>query len=109
MPWVSATLEEARAAWPDAPEDDGELAAVLEAACSQCEAFAPVLGDADLPDISQHARFVRAQIMQARALYRSGTVGGGDTFGAEGMSVTVFPMDWTVKALLRPPTRPVVR
>lgn len=42
--------------------------------------------------------------MQARALYRAGVAGSGENIGEDGFTVTVHPMDWTVKALLRPPS-----
>ena len=47
-------------------------------------------------------RFWQAQVMQARAILRSGTAGSGDQLGGGDLTVTVFPMDWTVKNLLRP-------
>ena len=63
----------------------------------QCVAFAPVPKTALVPE-----RYRRALVMQARALYRATLVGSGDSIGLDGISVTVFPMDWTVKNLLRP-------
>lgn len=70
----------------------------LHVARIQCEEFAPALAEgAPVPE-----NYVAAQIMQARALVRSGHVGAGDQAGGYGETVTVFPMDWTVKALLRP-------
>lgn len=101
--WV--TLEEARAQWADAPLDDDDLAALLLAAWDQCIEFLPA-GDeppgSTLPGGLAPARLVMAQLMQARALYRSLKAGSGDTIGDDGMTVTVWPMDRTVKNLLRP-------
>lgn len=84
--------------WPDAPlEDPATLAAMLASAQVQCEEFAPDLGDALIP-----ANYLHAQVLQARALYRAGMAGMDGRLGVEGQSLTLFPMDWTVKALLRP-------
>lgn len=92
--------------WRTADEVDPDtLAVALAAAAHQCEQFAPpVPADDALP----HA-WLLAQAMQARALTASGNVGPRDQYGAEDLTVHVFPMDWTVKALLRPPGRVVVR
>lgn len=84
--------------WPDAPlEDAGTLVGMLASAQVQCEAFAPDLGDVEIP-----ANYKHAQVLQARALYRAGMAGVDNRIGMDGQAVTVFPMDWTVKALLRP-------
>jgi len=78
---------------------------LLAAARTQCEAFAPALEEGE--DVPENYRL--AQALQARALYRSGIAGSGDQIGPDGLTVTVFPMDWTVKRLLRPETVPVIR
>lgn len=54
------------------------------------------------PGIVVPENYVAAQVLQCRALVRAGVVGSGDQTGGYGETVTVFPMDWTVKALLRP-------
>jgi len=83
--------------WLDAPSGD-ELRILLASAYAQCLAFAPELATgAAVPD-----NYKLAQFFQTKALYRSQLAGSGDQIGADGMSVTVFPMDWTVKNLLRP-------
>lgn len=90
--------EDVRPYWPTVDEVDVEaLGPLLAAAADQCEEFAPRLPAPPLP-----ARYLTAQAMQARALWRSERAGGGDQFGGGEFAVTVFPMDWTVKALLRP-------
>ena len=92
--------------WADAPSDVVVLASYLTEAHEQCLAFLPQLPDADgvywpvIPD-PVPASFRRAQLLQARALQRSAVAGVGDQVGTE-FPVTVFPMDWTVKNLLRP-------
>ena len=87
--------------WPNLDDEvlpKGALSSLLASARIQCEAYAPAMpGGADVPDNYRHA-----QVLQARALYRSGTAGSGDNMGGDGLTVTVFPMDWTVKRLLRP-------
>lgn len=109
--WLTYTegedVAELRAYWSNVDEvDPADIAVHLAAAREQCEAFAPQLGDGG--EVPEAWRL--AQGMQARALYRSGVVGSGDSYGAEGFTVTVFPMDWTVKNLLRPKRGvPVVR
>lgn len=101
--WITA--EEARQDpyWPECPLDDPALDALLASAQAQCAAFAPRLrAGAEVPE---HYRL--ALVMQAHALYRSTIAGPGDQIGPDGITVTVWPMDRTVKALLRPnrPTR----
>src|SRR5665647_2405660 len=104
--WVETTtdLED----WADAPLDAVDLARYLGAAHEQCVAFLPYTTDpatgVQTPTIPDPVpdTFVLAQVFQARALYRSALAGSGDAIGADGLSVTVFPMDWTVKNLLRP-------
>jgi hypothetical protein len=90
------SLESARREWRDAPEDDAQLFAILDAAREQCLEFAPET--AGLVPL----RFRQAQLLQARSLWQSGSVSQDGALGGGEMSVTVFPMDWTVKALLRP-------
>lgn len=94
--WVE--LDKARALWPDAPIDDELLTSYLVAAEQQCSVYAPTLPlDADIPE-----RYLVATVMQARAIYRSLRAASNDQMGADGFAVTVFPLDWNVKALLRP-------
>ena len=84
--------------WPDAElADDGVIVAVLAAAGEQCAQFAPPLASAATPP----NRYRHAQALQARALAQAGSVQvSGDLDGA--YPIQTFPMDWTVKALLRP-------
>ena len=89
--------------WPEAVDEFGAsgspaLDSLLDAARIQCEAYAPALPEgADVPETWR-----RAQALQARALHRSAIARDGDRIGVDGVAVTVFPMDWTVKRLLRP-------
>jgi len=86
--------------------DEDELREKLAAAYEQCLEFGPLLPgrrrwtpdhDGAVP-----VRFALAQKLQARALARSTSAGSGNQTGYDDMAVTVFPMDWTVKNLLRP-------
>ena len=105
--WLDAgNITEVRGYWPGADEVDlDELALLLASARVQCAAFAPDLGD----DVTVPANYRHAQVLQARALYRAGMAGSNDQIGLDGQSVTVFPMDWTVKSLLRPKRGPWVK
>lgn len=95
-----ASPEAAREQWADAENmTDPELTGYLASAYEQCVEFAPELADGQtvIP-----RRLVQAQIMQARAIWRSIQAGDDNGIGPDGFSVTVYPMDWTVKNLLRP-------
>ena len=95
-----ASLEDARADWADAEQmSDEELTRYLAAAYEQCAAYAP---DLDVDQTVIPSRLVQAQVMQARAIWRALSAGDGDQLGPDGFRVTVYPMDWTVKNLLRP-------
>lgn len=92
------TLELARAQWADAPLDDVFLHQLLDTAKEQCLAYAPALElGAVVP-----ARYIQAQLTQARALYQSTIANQADNVGIEGFTVRVFPLDFTIRAMLRP-------
>jgi hypothetical protein len=92
------TLEQARGQWADAPLDDIFLYQLLETARVQCEEYAPALQlGAVVP-----ARYIQAQLTQARALYQSTIANQADNVGIEGFTVRVFPLDFTIRAMLRP-------
>lgn len=94
--WLS--LEQARSQWADAPLDDVFLYQLLDTAKVQCVAYAPALAvDAIVP-----TRYVQAQLTQARALYQSTIANQADNVGIEGFTVRVFPLDFTIRAMLRP-------
>lgn len=92
--------------WPDSASLPLEsLDHYLQVAHEECVAY---LAGRPEPTPTP-ARFVQAQIMQARARRASGLVDSSDQIGADGMTVRVYPMDRTVKALLRPRRgRPVI-
>lgn len=92
------TLETARAQWGDAPLDDVFLHQILETAKAQCVAYAPALQlGAQVP-----VTYVQAQLLQARAIYQSVIANQQDSVGVEGFQVRVFPLDFTIRAMLRP-------
>lgn len=90
------TLEQARTQWADAPLDDVFLYQILETAKAQCVAYAPVV--TGFPPIT----YVQAQLLQARAIYQSVIANQNDTSGLDGFTVRVFPLDFTIRAMLRP-------
>lgn len=84
--------------WPGSEDYTWDIGFPLNVARIQCERFAPALAEGTaVPE-----NYVAAQVMQARALVRAGITGSGEQTGGYGETVTVFPMDWTVKNLLRP-------
>jgi hypothetical protein len=108
MAWVGWLVDgdQLEPYWPEWTGQAREAEAILSAAADQCAAFAPDPGGTQ--DVQVPERFKLAQVMQARALYRAGLVRQDNQIGVDGQTVTVFPMDWQVKALLRPKTKPVL-
>lgn len=99
MGWIESP-DDLETYWPQCQEEayGYQLNPFIVAAKTQCLNFAPALPvGADVPE-----SYRLAQAMQTRALWRSQKAGAGNQIGADGMAVTVFPMDWTVKNLLRP-------
>jgi hypothetical protein len=92
------TLEQTRSQWSDAPLDDVFLRQILDTARAQCVAYAPTLAlGAQVP-----ATYVQAQLLQARAIFQSVIANQQDAVGVEGFQVRVFPLDFTIRAMLRP-------
>ena len=95
--------------WPDsAVLDTPVLDVVLAVAAEACAAYAPapdplVIPPAPITDSARHA-----QILHARALAQAGAVQVTDGGLGQPYAVQTFPMDWAVKALLRPPGAPRV-
>lgn len=98
--WIDTTADAdlISRVWADAPGEP-TLTVLLDAAEVQCSTFA---GVTELPvDLQEQGRYKMALLLQARSLQRSSVTGSGDQIGGD-FPVTVFPMDWTVKSLLRP-------
>jgi hypothetical protein len=98
------TLAQARALWADAGAlSDETLQLLLDSANEDCFAFLdPVDGvNPTGEDITSSMRL--AEVYQARARYNAvKSAGDGNAVGPDGMTVTVFPLDWQVQQLLRP-------
>lgn len=98
------TTMEAKALWADAQAlDDDTLQLLLDSSNEDCFAFLDPLdginptGEAITPSLRL------AEIYQARARYNAvNTAGDPAQIGVEGMTLTVFPLDWQVQQLLRP-------
>lgn len=97
--WLTVDeLDELMTYWPGADMiDTPELSLLLASAQAQCEAFAPEVDTDEVPSNYRHA-----QALQAMALHRATLAGVNSSIGMDGQAVAVFPMDWTVKLLLRP-------
>ena len=115
--WLtSSQVSQVARYWPGAADLDlDELGALLASAATQCDAYAPqvtiattVDGVTTTVEGAAPGNYLHGQVLQARALYRSTMAGSGDQIGVDGQAVQVFPMDWTVKLLLRPKGRPRV-
>lgn len=98
MAWTDPT-DDAKlldVAWKERPKEDEVLAVYLAGAHFQCVGY---LG-AEPETVGANHKL--AEIYQARALQRAGWVGTGNQAGGADFGVTVYPMDWNVKRLLRP-------
>lgn len=97
MPWLTST--DVQTLWPEAEGLDSDLLELLiEAAREQCVQYAPAL----VEGATVSANWRMAHLMQIQALWNSVKAGPGDQIGAEGFTITTYPMDRTVKNLLRP-------
>ena len=98
------TLQQARDMWPQAPDDDVTLTMLLDSARVACEHFAPALTEgAQVP-----VNYRQAQFQQARASWLAMSATTDSRIGDDNFSITVFPLDWHVKQLLRPRGIPVM-
>jgi hypothetical protein len=87
----------ARLEWAGAPEADGTLARLLDVARDQVTAYAPAA-------IAIPERYRAAQLMQARNTWNASLTNADQQVDVGGFTVTVRPLDWAVKQLLRPLT-----
>lgn len=112
------TPAQARKIWADAgkmPDEDLQL--LLDSAHHDCFTFLDPLDGLDplrpgadpAPSAGRAASLRMAEIYQARARYTAIKAAGENQVGADGMAITVFPLDWQVQQLIRPkPGRPSV-
>ncbi len=92
------TLDEVKERWEEAEGLDGPiLLQLVDSAREQCIEYAPVLSEGE--PVPENWRL--AHLMQVQGLWRSAQSGPGDQVGAD-FTITVYPMDRTVKNLLRP-------
>ena len=100
------TLAAARDSWRDAPDDDVVLWRLLAMAREQVEAYAPAIQWSTPPP-----NYVTAQHTQARNIWNAvKTDPANQGIGDEAFTIRPFPMDWTVKQMIRPARAvPVVR
>jgi hypothetical protein len=93
------TLDTVRDQWPDAEHiGDASLWEVLDVARHQVLEFAPTIADGDpVPD-----RYRLAQRMQARNLWNAARVAPDGGTGEGDFILRPYPLDWHVKAILRP-------
>lgn len=102
-----STLDAARNGWPDAEAlDDVTLWELLQVARHQVLEYARHIPDGDVIPLS----YVRAQVMQSRNILNAARVdaaAGGDGEGS--FMLRPYPLDWTIKQLVRPRAgKPVV-
>jgi hypothetical protein len=105
-----ATIAAARAGWRDAPAADATLWRLLDVARQQVIEWAPADAFA-VPGSRPAAHLVTAQLTQARNVWNAvKTDPASQGIGDEGFVIRPFPMDWTVKNMIRPPrAKPVVK
>lgn len=105
-------LEEVRERWRDAPANDEYLQEVLDVAQGQVLDYGPAT-TADLIDADPNAvptNYRLAALTQARNIWNAvKTDPANQGIGDEGFIIRPFPMDWTVKNMIRPlRAKPVV-
>lgn len=100
MAWV--TTEQAEALWADAANLDPDiLVFLLESAHSDCVTFLPEGAEDTAPE-DVPASWKLAEVYQARSRHVAVLGGAENQIGAEGSTITTFPLDWQVRQLLRP-------
>jgi hypothetical protein len=98
------TLEEAQQDWPGGglSLNTEYVQQVLDVAESECLAFAPLPSGAGPEDVPIGHR--QAHLMHARNIWNASKVNPSGAMGddSQGFALTPFPLDWAVKARLRP-------
>ena len=93
------TIDSARREWPGATSDDARLLELLDVSRIQVLEYAPELEDGATVPVNYKA----AQLMQARNVWNAyQTDPNSNVYGPDGFSVPVYPLDWSVKQMLRP-------
>lgn len=94
------TLDSAREQWADSVHiEDDQLWELLEVAKHQCLEYAPALAVGAAVPVS----YRKAQLMQARNVWNAARVDpSSGAIGDDSFALTPFPLDWTIKQVLRP-------
>lgn len=113
--WFGIADEEAQTrlldAWAEAPVDRAELCEmILDTAREQVLAYAPAADPDELVVIDGvlqsgtvvPARYVYAQLQQARNLWAAGEVASDGNVGDGGFTFTPRPLDKTIRSIIRP-------
>jgi hypothetical protein len=98
-------VQRIRGAWVDAPVQNVELLQMLlDVAREQVIAFAPAPAPVPPgePVPGPPPRYVLAQLMQVRNLWNAGRTTGDGEVGPEGFTFRPYPLDNTIKAVIRP-------
>lgn len=105
------TLDEAHDWWREAPDDDELLQMYLNGAAGQVLAYGParirdsIAAGGDVPD-----NYRLAQLAQVKNVWNAVKMDPTGSIGDEGFAFRPFPMDSSVKNLIRPARAvPVVR
>jgi hypothetical protein len=100
------TIAGVRSVWRDAPANDVQLWRLLDVARQQVAAWAPQPVPDPVPD-----NLTTAQYTQARNVWNAIKADPSNlAIGDDALLIRPFPLDWTVKRMIRPANpRPVVR
>lgn len=94
------------AIWADSADIDPRvLESLFIAANDLCVAYAPPL----ISGMAVPESFKIAEIFQARHIWTQASGGNRDEMGADGFAVTVYPLVFAARDLLRPKTNPLGR
>lgn len=101
------TADTVRAEWPDAVQiDDGLLEQLVVVAQDAVLAYAPDLPaftpTEDVPDQPIPDRYRVAQLIQVKNVWNAAIATASGDYGGDTYAIQPRPLDWHVKALLRP-------
>lgn len=95
--WVD--FDPAKELWSDSIlAGEEKIRELLTSAYESCVIYAPAIpAGAQVPQ-----RYKDAQVLQARAIWQMQRQGPGDQFGADGISIAIYPLDARIRQMLRP-------
>lgn len=104
------TVGEAREYWRDAPYEDDDVQQLLDVAQFHVLEYGPDRVAADIAATGcVPVNYRLAQIMQARNLWNASKTDPAGTIGDGSFEIRPFPLDWTIKQIIRPKSaKPVV-